>query len=1385
MKGMPGMKWDGEGSPPAELIDSLTQKQIEAENNLKSIYSQLGQSPVKSPAPVKPPVVIMPGENKPPGEAATKGGVSVVMPGKDRGDLGIGMPEDKADGGGNVGLPPIKKVEENVDEDGNPLSGIKKALVSDKIIEGVDLEKISDKEMMALGRKIIDTGEVKPEALVQKIITEKTGVLTPKEVVALVTYKADVDNDLREAYKQANDKLDAGEDMGTLWVEIADLERQQNDFDVMAVITANQQSMAFRLRKMMLDRDYNVVMQIERYKKNNNGSIPAEVEAKFRDLDKKLKELKEKIAEVEKRESDKEGQEAVDNIKESVDREKTYTEEELDKKIQQGVESEIAKLYEELPTEKRGLADKAITALEKFRAKLKGGGRTYEATLGIPIAIADLGAATAIRAIKVGKSVAEAVRIGINRIKDALKERGITTWEKEAEYAKDLIDFLEAEGVSTKKQPKTKPTITEDGTVSIPNEMLRDLVKRGITDINDLTDEVHKEVVKDLPDITTRQVRDYITDYGKKVNPTADEVQTQINTAKRIGRLLSELEDLQKMDKVQFAAKYLKPKPSGSKITERERELKQKIKSLGGEFMGDVAKETKEARTNSQRLEDAKKKVNDSIAKIREEIITKERELKEKQKPLNEDLELARLKESEAALKNLRDKYLPEPKDAFENEKARERVKDRLVDEIIDLNEQINAGEKKAKDITPKFADDAQLNKLREIKKAKQGVLDIIDPRAKEEVRIKSAIKAAGRSLAEYQRRLAEKDTSPKAKEDKPTTPELDAIRKQRDDARKEYEEFKKTVPKTEAQILSESKQRANTRIKQLETKIKNKDFAKPVKKTPVTDTELQSLNHKKELLQEEFDKEQYKVTLQNRKWWQKAEDIGLELFTGISRALVAGFDLSAGLVQGTWRWFTDPKLSAEATAEMFKQFASEKRNAEWFTKLKASGAYEKIKQSKLAVTDEHGRASVKEGLFITNLANRIYDAVAYLITVGYKPATKFVRQINPLRASQRAFDGYVNYIRVAKFLELTKTAEGDGYTFEADPKIYEKLADHVNTTTGRGSLGALETSSKWLSILMFAPRKVVSEVKLFTPYAFLYYAKMPKYVRQKALLSFSKFIVSYVSVNAAIWAAKNVLGGGDDDDDDHFWDMTSSDFMTHKFGNTRINVGGGAKSALVFMARLFTGKFTDQYGKTTHLGDRFGKQINTRFDLVLGYLKGKASPGAGAVIKKLDERKGLEVDDAEMVKDLVVPMWLQDSKELYKDHSVAIGTLFNVLSIFGANVRTVDPSKQPQSNTVTIKDPQTFLERHITTEEDKQRTTDIDTQYPEVLDKYNSGDSKIFVDKNDKIHLSKKGGDATTAEKNTWEVISPEDLTEKQKNELKKKVKDKVADEVTAKIKY
>src|SRR5690606_7502818 len=109
--------------------------------------------------------------------------------------------------------------------------------------------------------------------------------------------------------------------------------------------------------------------------------------------------------------------------------------------------------------------------------------------------------------------------------------------------------------------------------LKIPPRYIRGLVERGLTNIKDITEVTYKYVSQFVPNATRRQVRDAITEYGKTVNPTKDEIQQQINLAKRIGRLMSELEDLQKGIK----------KASGSrkiKVNEKKREHKRRINEL-------------------------------------------------------------------------------------------------------------------------------------------------------------------------------------------------------------------------------------------------------------------------------------------------------------------------------------------------------------------------------------------------------------------------------------------------------------------------------------------------------------------------------------------------------------------------------------------------------------------------------------------------------------------------------------------------------------------------------------------------------------------------------------------------------------------------------------
>lgn len=971
-------------------------------------------------------------------------------------------------------------------EEGERVSGIKKGLVSERILAQVDFEKIGDKELLEKGRQIIESGEVKPKALVDKILEEKSGVLSPAEVVALITYKADLDNKIEDLSEEIARKEAAGEDIGTLGVELKSLEVERDNFDMAAVITAQQQSMSFRLRRFMLDRDFNLIVAINKYKRANNGVIPAEVEEVFKEVDSKIKEINKKLKEEEAKVYEKEGEEAAKNIVDDVQREQA---------------EKVAKNRIEKARKKRA------SLLEKYR-KGKGGGLTLStgglSTEGIEF---------------VGELIATYIQEGIGNAELIIKKiidnfKDIQGKEPSDEVRKDIENIVNDE--------LARPFMAEDGSLIVPDKFIRSLVSKGATTIEQMTDAAFAELEPQVPGLTKRQVRDAITKYGKKVNPRIDELTAQINQAKRIGRLISELEDLQKMSPSDFIIKYKKKKPSNT--AEAEKVLRKQINVLKKEL--DIDAETR-----------------------------------------------------------------------------------------------------------------------------------------REERRIEKAIKDAEESLAEYQRRIDELDFSARER-GLPETPELKKARQARDEKRKEYESLKRLRPSTK---LDASKKAVRKKIEELQERLRTGNYSKTPKAKKPIDAELYILNAEKEALKERVAREQRKLEKTT------VRDV-LKEIANIPRTLVSGlFDMGAAFSQGVYRIYSNPILSAKAFTEGAKQFFSEKRHDQWLADLRSSPEFKLLKDDmKIAISDPDGKISEQEGVIIAKYANFLYNTIARAITFGYRPATKLIQSLNPILASQRAFDGYMNYIRVNSALKLAKALENDGYTPESNPEVFEQAGDFVNTTTGRASLGSLDKSAGWLSSILFAPRKVAAELKLFTPYAFIYYAKMPAAVRKRALLNFGTFAMSVIASHTLLKAALDAVRGDDEEEDREFWDSDSPNFMSFKIGNQRVSFLGGVKTTIVFMSRLLGDRFVDQFGRESKLGERFGKKINTKLDLVLRFGLGKLAPTPG-VIRDIAEKPNYE-DYDEIYQNVIMPIWLQDAKEMQKDNPAEMQALFHLLGFVGANVRTVNP---------------------------------------------------------------------------------------------------------------
>ncbi len=140
---------------------------------------------------------------------------------------------------------------------------------------------------------------------------------------------------------------------------------------------------------------------------------------------------------------------AVESTSTDVQEEYETQQRELEDAITEGVEKRVNEIYESLPSARRIKADKAIAALDRFQKKLRS--KTYDASIGLPVAIIDAGITTIKSAIKAGVNIVDAIELGIKTIKDKYGEK----WDKEDEFRKDMLDGFNDEGIKTQELEKT------------------------------------------------------------------------------------------------------------------------------------------------------------------------------------------------------------------------------------------------------------------------------------------------------------------------------------------------------------------------------------------------------------------------------------------------------------------------------------------------------------------------------------------------------------------------------------------------------------------------------------------------------------------------------------------------------------------------------------------------------------------------------------------------------------------------------------------------------------------------------------------------------------------------------------------------------------------
>ncbi|GAG82173.1 unnamed protein product, partial [marine sediment metagenome] len=270
------------------------------------------------------------------------------------------------------------------------------------------------------------------------------------------------------------------------------------------------------------------------------------------------------------------------------------------------------------------------------------------------------------------------------------------------------------------------------------------------------------------------------------------------------------------------------------------------------------------------------------------------------------------------------------------------------------------------------------------------------------------------------------------------------------------------------------------------------------------------------------------KDLLKKRPLFIQMKELGFEGIN-VPRAIMASADLSAPLRQGIFLAPKHPIRFAQSFVKMFKQFGSEKAYRASQEALTQKKWYNLLREEGLQITEIGGPLAAREEAFMgANLAEKI-------------PLAGRV-----VRASNRAYTGFLNKLRVDVGDDLVEKAFKSGLDPENNPVLTKAIAKFVNTASGRGELGAFQDAAILLNSVFFSPRLMASRLTLLNP---VYYMKQPAFVRKEALKSLFAFAGA---VGTTLGLADMVPGV------EVGKNPRSADFLKIKIGNTRIDIMGG-----------------------------------------------------------------------------------------------------------------------------------------------------------------------------------------------------------------------------------
>jgi len=417
-------------------------------------------------------------------------------------------------------------------------------------------------------------------------------------------------------------------------------------------------------------------------------------------------------------------------------------------------------------------------------------------------------------------------------------------------------------------------------------------------------------------------------------------------------------------------------------------------------------------------------------------------------------------------------------------------------------------------------------------------------------------------------------------------------------------------------------------------------------------------------LMEEVYGSELIKNLLSKRLWGAKVTDFAVEA-ANIPRALLATADMSAFLRQGVIEIPAHPVISAKAMAKTFEFAFKPETFEQYYSKdLREHKHYVLMRKSGVAITDPRKPIGEREEPFISRILQKI-------------PFLKI-----PVEFAERAYTGFLTKLRVDIFSLWADELLGQDKSPIKDKKLFDAAADVVNTFTGRGSLGkAGNRIAPQLNAVFFSPRLIAARFNSMNP---VWYAKQPPEIRKKALGDFAKFIIAGTTTLALI-----KLASMDNDEINVETDPRSADFGKVRVGNTRFDIWGGHQQfARAFTQIIMGERKSSTTGEIMSLNkDEY--PFSTRQDVLYKFIEGKLAPGPALIRELMAGAKTFEGEDItiqSVATQKLIPMYIQDIVEAYRDGGLGIAVPAGTLAFFGIGVQTYG-KKKPTEPTVDFQD--------------------------------------------------------------------------------------------------